>query len=92
MGMDSVDADIIRGVDEGREEQTFTLDKLFAVNPAHMVVGVEQRDGKLYEVNIGAGDTWTQEKYREMNERYQRNALKQLRSLSKQDKPFYLNY
>jgi len=27
MGMESVDADIIRGVDAGREEQTFTLDR-----------------------------------------------------------------
>ena len=75
MGTESVDADIIRGVDAGREEQSFTLDKLFAVNPAHMVIGVEQRDGKLYEVNIKAGETWTQKKYREMNELYQKNAL-----------------
>lgn len=27
-----------------------------------------------------------------MNERYQKNALGQLRSLAKQDKPFFLNY
>ncbi|MBD3855647.1 MAG: sulfatase-like hydrolase/transferase [Acidobacteria bacterium] len=92
MGTESVDADIIRGVDEGREEQTFTLDRQFAVNPAHMVVGVEQRDGKLYEVNIEAGETWTQKKYREMNELYQKNAVEQLRSLARQDKPFFLNY
>jgi arylsulfatase A-like enzyme len=57
-----------------------------------MVVGVEQRDGKLYEINIEAGETWTQEKYRAMNELYQKHALDQLRSLAKQDKPFYLNY
>ena len=92
MGTESVDADIIRGVDEGREEQTFTLDRQFAVNPAHMVVGVELRDGKLYEVNIEAGETWTQKKYREMNELYQKNAVEQLRSLARQDKPFFLNY
>ena len=41
MGTESIDADIIRGVDEGREEQSYTLDKLFSVNPAHMVVGVK---------------------------------------------------
>ena len=92
MGTESVDADIIRGVDEGREEQSYTLDKLFTVNPAHMVVGVEQRDGKLYEVNIKAGETWTQKKYRDMNELYQKHALEQLRNLAKQDKPFFLNY
>ena len=92
MGMDSVDADIIRGVDAGREEQSFTLDKQFAVKAADMVVGVELRDGKLYEVNIKAGETWTQKKYREMNELYQKNALNQLRTLARQDKPFFLNY
>jgi arylsulfatase len=27
-----------------------------------------------------------------MNERYQKHALEQLRTLSKQDKPFFLNY
>ena len=92
MGADSIDADIIRGVDAGREDQSYTLDKQFAVDPADMVVGVEQRDGKLYEVNIKTGEKWTQKKYRDMNELYQKNALSQLRSLAKQDKPFFLNY
>jgi arylsulfatase A-like enzyme len=92
MGMDSIDADIIRGVDAGREEQSFTLDRQFALNPAHMVIGVEQRDGKLYEVNIEAGEDWTQKKYRDMNELYQEHVLSQLRSLAEQDEPFYLNY
>jgi arylsulfatase len=92
MGMDMESADIIRGVDPARQQQTFTLDKLFTPNPAHMVTGVELRDGKLYEVEMEAGEAWTQKKYREMNERYQRNALEQLRTLAKQDKPFFLNY
>ena len=92
MSLESEDADIIRGVDTGRAAQTFTLDKQFTPNPAHMVTGVELRDGKLYEVDLKAGEAWTQQKYREMNERYQRNALEQLRTLAKQDKPFFLNY
>lgn len=92
MGRDMEDADIIRGVDINRQEQTFTLDKLFTPDPAHMVTGVELRDGKLYEVEMETGEAWTQIKYREMNERYQRNALGQLRTLAKQDKPFFLNY
>mgnify|MGYP002266752950 CR=1 FL=1 len=92
MGRDMESADIIRGVDPGRQQQTFTLDKLFTPDPAHMVTGVELRDGKLYEVEMEAGEAWTQKKYREMNERYQRNALGQLRTLAKQDKPFFLNY
>jgi arylsulfatase A-like enzyme len=92
MGRDMEDSDIIRGVDSGRQDQTFTLDEFFVPDPADMVTGVELRDGKLYEVDLEAGEAWTQEKYREMNERYQRNALEQLRTLSKQDKPFFLNY
>ncbi len=92
MGRDMEDGDIIRGVDPNRALQTFTLDKLFAPDPAHMVTGVELRDGKLYEVDMEAGEAWTQAKYREMNERYHRNALNQLRTLAKQDKPFFLNY
>ena len=92
MGREMETADIIRGVDPSRQKQTFTLDKLFTPDPAHMVTGVELRDGKLYEVEMEAGEAWTQKKYREMNERYQRNALDQIRKLAKQDKPFFLNY
>lgn len=92
MGRDMESADIIRGVDPSRQKQTFTLDRLFTPDPAHMVTGVELRDGKLYEVEMEAGEAWTQKKYREMNERYQRNALKQIQTLAKQDKPFFLNY
>ena len=92
MGRDMEDADIIRGVDVNRQAQTFTLDKMFTPDPAHMPVGVELKDGKLYEVEMEAGEAWTQKKYREMNERYQRNALSKLRKLAKQDKPFFLNY
>ena len=92
MAADMEDADIIRGVDTSREKQTFTLDKFFVPDPAHMVTGVELKDGKLFEVEMEVGEKWTQKKYREMNERYQKNALAQIRKLAKQDKPFFLNY
>lgn len=92
MGTDSEDADIIRGIYPETADQSFTLDQQFTPNPAHMVVGVELRDEKLYEVNIEAGETWTQKKYRDMNELYQKNALDELRSLAAQDQPFFLNY
>ncbi len=92
MSPDAVNADVIRGSDPTSQLQTYTLDPVFVTNPSHMVTGVEVRDGKLYEIDLEAGETWTQAHYREMNERYQRNALEQLRTLSKQDKPFFLNY
>jgi arylsulfatase len=89
---DATAADVIRGSDPSTQLQTFTLDNTFVANPSHMVTGVEVRDGKLYEVDLKVGEKWTQKKYREMNERYQRNALEQLRTLAKQDQPFFLNY
>jgi arylsulfatase len=92
MHADSEDADAIRGMDPEGEAHTYTLDAQFAVNPSHMVTGVEFRDGKIYDVDLEAGEAWTQKKYREMNERYQRNALSQLRLLANQDRPFFLNY
>jgi arylsulfatase len=92
MSKDAETADQIRGVSPELSSQTFTMDKLFIPNPAHMVTGVEFRDGKVYEVDMKPGEAWTQQKYREMNERYQKHALEQLRTLAKQDKPFFLNY
>ena len=89
---DAASADVIRGSDPSRQLQTFTLDNTFVANPSHMVTGVELRDGKLYEVDLKAGEQWGQGNYREMNERYQRNALAQLRSLAQQEQPFFLNY
>jgi len=92
MSPEAVEADVIRGSDPTTQLQTYTLDPTFVTNPSHMVTGVEVRDGKLYEVDLKAGETWTQKHYREMNERYQRNALEQLRKLAAQEKPFFLNY
>ena len=89
---DAAQADVIRGSDPTTQLQTHTLDRTFVANSSHMVTGVEVRDGKLYEVDLKPGEIWTQKKYREMNERYQRNALEQLRTLAKQDQPFFLNY
>ena len=92
MSPEAVEADVIRGSDPTSQLQTYTLDNTFVTNPSHMVTGVEVRDGKLYEIDLEAGEVWTQTHYREMNERYQRNALDQLRKLAAQDKPFFLNY
>ena len=89
---DSEVVDVTRGLDPKGAANTYTLDEHFAANGSHMVTGVEVRDGKVYEVDLKPGEEWTQKKYREMNERYQRNALAQLRLLAKQDKPFFLNY
>jgi arylsulfatase len=77
--VDAENADVTRGVDFEKQLQTFTLDRNFVPDPSKMVTGVEVRDGKLVEVDLEPGEKWTQKKYREMNERYQRNAISQLR-------------
>jgi len=92
MSPEAVNADVIRGSDPTSQLQTYTLDRTFVTNPSDMVTGVEVRDDGLYEVDLKAGEAWTQTKYREMNERYQRSAIDQLQKLSAQDKPFFLNY
>lgn len=91
----SIDAqreDVTRGLDLDNSVDTYTLDKFFSPNPADMVTGVEVRDGKVYEVDLEPGEAWTQAKYREMNERYQRSAMSELQRMAGEDEPFFLNY
>lgn len=92
MNVDAEGADVVRGITPSPGLEPLMLDDLFIPNPAHMVMGLEVKDGKLFEVGMESGEAWTQEKYQEMNDRYQANALKQLRLLANQDKPFFLNY
>ncbi|MCP4767160.1 MAG: sulfatase-like hydrolase/transferase [Gammaproteobacteria bacterium] len=56
MHVDAQHAEVIRGVDPDTQLQTYTLDNSFVSNPSHMVTGVEQRDGKLVEVDLKAGE------------------------------------
>lgn len=93
MHSEAEQADLTRGIGtDGAAPQTFTLDKSFVIDASAMVCGTEARNGTLHEVDMEPGEKWSQKKYREMNERYQASALKQLRSLAGQDKPFFLNY
>ena len=93
MHTEAEQADITRGIGtDGPSPQAFTLDQSFIPNSSHMVMGVEVRDGRLFEVNMQPGEQWSQKKYREMNERYQASAMEQLGLLAKQDAPFFLNY
>ncbi len=92
MHKDSELANQIAGANPKGQLQTYTLDSQFVANPSHMVTGVEVRKGKLYEVDLKTGEEWSAQKYLEMNQRYQRNTLSQLRKLAKQDEPFFLNY
>ena len=92
MNIDAEYAGIVQGVQKENLAQTFTLDHGFVPDPSDMVTGVELRDGKLYEVDLAAGEKWTQDKYRKMNQRYQDHAIELIQTLSQKDEPFFLNY
>ena len=75
---------------EGQSNQ-FALDQNF--KPFGLVTGVEgEAGGQASEVDIEPGERWTQAKYEEMNERYQRQIVEQLEKLSAADEPFFLQY
>ena len=81
------------GIGENQYDDSFTLDRWFRPDPAHMATVVEGKRGeKVREVHMEPGERWNQKKYNEMNERFQHQTLEQLRALAKQDKPFFLQY
>ena len=84
-------ANNLLGYHHSTQSNEFALDKNF--KPNGLVTGVEARKGsKAREVGLEAGEEWTQAHYEEMNERYQRQALEQLRDLAGKDEPFFLQY
>lgn len=91
MSEEAADANNLLGWHHKTQSAEFALDKKF--KPQGLVTGVEAtKGGKAHEVDLKAGEKWTQAHYIKMNERYQRQALEQLTSLSKQDEPFFLQY
>jgi arylsulfatase len=88
---DAAKEEIAISIGPGQYDDKFTLDHWFRPDPAHMATGVEGKRGeKVREVHMKPGERWTEKKYDEMNERYQKQALEHLRKLAKQDKPFFL--
>lgn len=74
-------------------EDTYTLDNFFRPDASAMVVGVEgHTGGPIREVGMAPGERLDAAKYDEMNARYQRQALEQLRDLAAKDEPFFLQY
>ena len=81
------------GIGKNQYDDRFTMDNWFRPDPAHMVTVVEGKRGeKVREVHMKPGERWTQKKYDEMNERFQKQALEHLRKLAQQNKPFFLQY
>ena len=91
MSEEAADANNLLGWHPKTQSGGFVLDKKF--KPSGLVTGVEaKKGGKAREVDLKAGEQWTQDHYIKMNERYQAQALEQLKRLAQQDKPFYLQY
>ena len=90
---DAADEEVAIGIGKNNYDDRFTLDNWFRPDASHMATGVEGRRGeKVREVHMMPGERWTEAKYDEMNERYQRQTMEHLRKLAAQDKPFFLQY
>ncbi len=90
---DAANEEVSIGIGKNNYDDRFTLDNWFRPDASHMATVVEGRRGeKVREVYMKPGERWNQKKYREMNERFQRQAIEHLRGLAKQDAPFFLQY
>ncbi|CTQ51787.1 Arylsulfatase precursor [Roseibium album] len=91
MTKDAMQANNMLGYNATGQSNQFALDQRF--KPYGLVTGVEAEAGGLArEVDMAPGEDWTQAKYEEMNERYQRQILEQLERVASEDKPFFLQY
>ncbi len=91
MTPDADHANTLLGYMNNSYTDKFALDNKF--KPTGLVTGVEAYKGQQgVEVGMAAGEQWTQAKYNEINQRYQNQTLEQLRTLSKKEEPFFLQY
>jgi arylsulfatase len=90
---DAADEEVSIGIGDNNYDDRYTLDGWLRTDAASMVVGVEGvRDTNVLEVEMEAGERWNEAKYHDMNVRYQRQAMEQLRALASKDEPFFLQY
>ena len=81
------------GADYSQFDDKWVLDRSFRPVAGTMVTGLEARAGGMArEVHMAPGETWTQQKYIEMNERYFRQTIEQLDALAAKDEPFFLQF
>jgi len=84
-------ANNLQGYMENSYTDNVAVDGRF--KPFGLVTAVEGFRGEdAHEVEMQPGEKWSQAKYNEMHERYQRQTIEQLQVLSKGDKPFFLQY
>ena len=90
---DAANEEVAIGIGKNNYDDRFTMDNWFRPDASAMATGVEgSRGEKVQEVHMQPGERWTEAKYDEMNERYQRQTMEQLRILAGKDEPFFLQY
>ena len=90
---DAADEEVTIGIGKNNYDDRFTIDNWFRPDASHMVTIVEGKRGEtVKEVHMQPGERWTQAKYDEMNARFQRQTIQNLRELAAKDKPFFLQY
>jgi arylsulfatase len=90
---DSADEEVSVGIGDNNYDDRYTIDGWLRTDSSRLATGVEgYRNKTVKEVEMTSGERWTEEKYEEMNYRYQRQTMEHLRQLAKQDKPFFLQY
>jgi arylsulfatase A-like enzyme len=91
MTKESADANNMFGWHSSTQSGEFAIDNNF--KPKGLVTGVEAvKGGQAHEVDIVAGEEWTQAHYERMNDRYQAQAMEQLQRLAQEEEPFFLQY
>ncbi len=91
MTREAMQANNMLGFHNSGQSNQFALDQRF--KPYGLVTGIEgEAGGTAREVDMAPGEEWTQAKYEDMNERYQRQIIEQLEKLAKEDDPFFLQY
>ena len=91
MTREAMEANNMLGFHASGQTGEFAIDERF--RPYGLVTGVEgEAGGPAREVDMAAGEEWTQAKYEAMNERYQRQILERLERLAAEDEPFFLQY
>jgi arylsulfatase len=90
---DAADEEVSIGIGDNNFDDRFVIDNWLRTDASTMAMGVEGvRNKNVREVDMQAGERWTEAKYHDMNVRYQNQAMEQLRKLAAADKPFFLNY
>ncbi|MHC4128926.1 MAG: sulfatase-like hydrolase/transferase [Planctomycetota bacterium] len=90
---DAADEEVSIGIGDNNYDDRYTMDRWLRTDASAMVTGVEgYRDQPVREVHMQPGERWNEAKYHEMNVRYQQQTMEHLRTLARQDEPFFLQY